>query len=205
MRRAVAQAAKPQSHHTAEYQGQAEQQHWQRDRVPVKGSAPDPACLTPISPEPSSDPWTELGSGWRTRPARRGMGWTRPVVVGMGRIVDPVWSWAWTAPWTGRSWAWGLVGAGAATAVPVPNRSVTQYPFRTHPDTDPGIGRVEQDLPMGRRVQELLVELGADITVGAAAGGDDLGQGAAAASRGRGQSCRSGPSGTTSPARRRRT
>ena len=26
----------------------------------------------------------------------------------------------------------GVVGAGAATAVPVPNRSVTQYPFRTH-------------------------------------------------------------------------
>ena len=32
---------------------------------------------------------------------------------------------------------------------------------------------------MGRRVQELLVQLGADIPVGAAAGGDDFGQGAA--------------------------
>ena len=43
----------------------------------------------------------------------------------------------------------GVVDAGAANAVPVPNRSVTQYPFRTHtPDTDPGIGRVEQNLPM---------------------------------------------------------
>ena len=28
MRRAVAQAAKPQRQHTADYQGQAEQQHW---------------------------------------------------------------------------------------------------------------------------------------------------------------------------------
>ena len=93
------------------------------------------------------------------------------MVVGVGRVVE--------GPRV------GVVGAGAATAAPVPNRSVTQ-PFghpiavqEAHPDADPAVGRVEQDLPVGRRVQELLVELGADITVGAAAGGDNLGQRAA--------------------------
>ena len=59
------------------------------------------------------------------------MGWTRPVVVGMGRIVDGV------VVGVDRTVAAevvgvGVVDAGAATAVPVPNRSVTQYPFRTH-------------------------------------------------------------------------
>jgi hypothetical protein len=61
------------------------------------------------------------------------MGWTRPVVVGMGRIVDGVV----VGVDVDRTMAAevvgvGVVDAGAATAVPVPNRSVTQYPFRTH-------------------------------------------------------------------------
>ena len=42
------------------------------------------------------------------------------VVVGVDRTVD------------GEVVGVGVLGAGAATAVPVPNRSVTQYPFRTH-------------------------------------------------------------------------
>jgi hypothetical protein len=96
-----------------------------------------------ISPEPSNGPCTELGTGWRTRPARRGMGWTRWVVVGVGRTVDGV------VVGVGRTVdgvgvgvdrtvdgeGVGVVGAGAATAVPVPNRSVTQYPFSTHTPT----------------------------------------------------------------------
>ena len=106
----------------------------------MKGSAPDWACLAPIARDSSSDPWTEPGSGWRTRPARRGVGRTRWVVVVVGRTLDGV------VVGVGRSVdgevvgmgrtedgvVVGVVGAGAATAVPVPNRSVTQNPFRAH-------------------------------------------------------------------------
>jgi hypothetical protein len=99
--------------------------------VPVKGSDPDPACSAPISPVPSNGPWTELGAGWRTRPARRGMGWTRWVVVGVGRTVDGVVVGV-DRTVDGVVVGVGVVGAGAATAVPAPNRSVTQYPFSTH-------------------------------------------------------------------------
>ena len=105
--------------------------------APVKGNAPDPACSVPISPEPSNGPCTELGSGWRTRPARRGMGWTRWVVVGVGGYAVGLGGRDLRVAGVDRTMdgevvGVGVLGAGAATAVPVPNRSVTQYPFRTH-------------------------------------------------------------------------
>jgi hypothetical protein len=59
------------------------------------------------------------------------MGWTRWVVVGVGRIVDAVVVGV-DRTMDGEVVGVGVGGAGAATAVPVPNRSVTQYPFRTH-------------------------------------------------------------------------
>ena len=102
--------------------------------VPVKGSAPDPACLAPVAREPSNDPRPEPGSGWRTKGARRGSGRSRWVVVAVGRTLDGA------VVGVGRTvdglvvgvgrtvdgLVVGVVGAGAATAVPVPNRSVTQ-------------------------------------------------------------------------------
>ena len=102
--------------------------------APVKGNAPDSPRLAAMLPDPSAALGTEPGRRWRTRPARRGAGRTRWVVVGadctlagavvgvgrvvevmvvgVGRVVDGV--------------LVGVVGAGAATAAPVPNRSVTQ-------------------------------------------------------------------------------